>query len=89
MPKNGSNAMDAPTPMMHLTGPKEHGEKLKGVGIGEEISITITGKVKSLSVNEYDASLGVEIETCEISQGKMTMTKALDKSERKRRGYAA
>jgi hypothetical protein len=75
---------------LHLSLPKEQADKLKGLGVGETLTIEVTGTVKDLSLNEYENSLGLTVESCDIEQARhMTMSDAMEKSTRKRRGYPA
>jgi hypothetical protein len=81
-----------PDPSMHLTLPANAADKLTGLQAGAEVEVTIRGTISGFSVNEDFASLDVKAEDCDITPAKTkrsTMTSAIDKSERKRRGYAA
>lgn len=69
-----AKAMTAPTPAspheverrMHVTLPTGDAKRLKGMAVGDKVTVTLTGKVCELHAGEYDAGFAMELSAFEL-----------------------
>ena len=87
MPSTPSTAETKESASMHVSIPKG-AKKLagfEGLGVEQELTLHITGKVTSLSADGYGRSLSVTIDTLtvEADTSAISITEALNKSGRR------